>query len=70
MVSPLLGQVCNGESNLTVNQVSYDKVSATLTLPTRKEEHMFKFMILIFILYSYISFYHEWNTFILAQIGQ
>ena len=41
MVSPLLGQVCNGESNLTVNQVSYDRVSATLTLPTNyKGEHM------------------------------
>ena len=29
-----LGQVCNGESNQTVNLVSYDEVSATLTLPT------------------------------------
>ena len=34
VTSLLLGQVCNGESNLTVNQVSYDEVSATLTLPT------------------------------------
>ena len=37
-MSPLFnGQVCNGESDLTVNQVSYDKVSATLTLPTIME---------------------------------
>ena len=35
MIVAELGQVCNGESNQTVNLVSYDKVSATLTLPTR-----------------------------------
>ena len=34
VTSLLNGQVCNGESNQTVNLVSYDKVSATLTLPT------------------------------------
>ena len=34
------GQVCNGESNLTVNQVSYDRVSATLTLPTKLAKHL------------------------------
>ena len=35
------GRVCNGESNLTVNQVSCDKVGATPTLPTNyKGEHM------------------------------
>ena len=28
------GQVCNGESNQTVNLVSLDKVGATPTLPT------------------------------------
>ena len=39
MIVAELGQVCNGESNQTVNLVSYDKVSATLTLPTIKRRN-------------------------------
>ena len=35
MIVAELGQVCNGESNQTVNLVSLDKVGATPTLPTR-----------------------------------
>jgi len=31
---------------------------------------MIKFMVLLFILYSYISFFDKWNIYILAQLGQ
>jgi hypothetical protein len=29
---------------------------------------MFRFMLLIFIVYSYISFFDKWNAFILAHM--
>jgi hypothetical protein len=29
---------------------------------------MIKFMVLLFILYSYISFYDKWNAYILAHM--
>ena len=63
-----MGRYANWISNLTVNQAC----AHICWFESNPAHHyggtMFKFMLLIFILYSYISFYQEWNTFILAHI--
>ena len=49
--------------------MSNDTVGANPTFLTKyKGEHMYKFMILMFIVYSYISFFDKWNAFILAHM--